>query len=159
MLALFCGCLGATNRPTATSPAKPPPVSTVSSTVSLPSTTYTTSTTSTIPVNATQVCVEARANLTIYQTCRKTSAGQVYLPPQELQRCAQIQEHAGEYARNLYHGLTYCVGIPTGIKAPDNGPSFCKDLQDQEQDNCYLLVRQCSKIREKTLREKCLSGS
>ncbi|MFH0862863.1 MAG: hypothetical protein V1875_07545 [Candidatus Altiarchaeota archaeon] len=155
MLALLGGCLTETEtvQTTTTTTATPaePSTTTTSTATTTPS-----STSTTLAVNGTQLCQEARQNESVYQRCKKAATGQIHLPQSELQRCAQIQQHAGEYARNIYHGLTYCIGLPSGgLPAPGEGASFCKDLPEENQDDCYMTVRQCDKIADPSLRNRC----
>ena len=158
---LVPGCLGASpsGEPAATSVTVQPamPVDTTSPTVS------SSSTSSTLPadeVNRTAVCLEARANRSLYERCRKAASGELFLPQSELRRCAGIQRHAGAYSQAIYNGLQYCVGIPGDGMAGDQAENalFCKDMGQPDRDQCYLSVRMCGPIEDSDVRNRCLSG-
>lgn len=102
------------------------------------------------------VCLEARANQTTYERCKKAASGELSLPRSELRRCADIQHNAGAYSDAFHRGLQACVGIPADGMAGD--ALFCKDLGQPDRDQCYLSVRMCGPIEDPDTRSECQSG-
>ncbi len=102
------------------------------------------------------VCLEARANRSIYERCKKAASGDLSLPRSELRRCAGIQRNAGAYSDSFHRGLQACVGIPADGMADD--ALFCKDLEQPDRDECYLSVRMCGPIEDQDARSECESG-
>jgi len=111
-------------------------------------------------VDSRAICLEARANRTIYERCKMAAVGELSLPQSELRMCAQIQQHAGTYAATIFHGLKFCVGIQEGSLGGDTylGAYFCKDLGQPDRDDCYFSVRLCDQIEDYTLKSQCQSS-
>ncbi|MCX6695463.1 MAG: hypothetical protein NTU61_04130 [Candidatus Altiarchaeota archaeon] len=158
---LTLGCIGA-------SPAEESASTTLATFQPYPTTTLSTASTlftpsSTLPVSEADkraICLEARANRTVYERCKMAASGDLYLPQSELRRCAEIQQHAGAYAEAIFHGLQYCAGVPTSDLyggTPSNA-MFCKDLGQPDRDQCYLSASMCDPIENSDIKNQCLSG-
>jgi hypothetical protein len=106
------------------------------------------------------ICLEARANRTLYERCKMAASGGLSMPQSELRRCAEIQQHAGAYSELIFHGLQNCAGIPAGSTEGDTTGDalFCKDMGQPDRDQCYLSVRMCDLIGDSGLKNQCLSG-
>jgi hypothetical protein len=162
VIILALGCIGlspaeGTTTTLVTIQPMPYPTSTVStvSTLSPPATT--------LPVaeaDQRAICLEARANRTVYERCKMAATGDLSLPQSELRICAEIQQHAGAYSEAIFHGLKYCAGIPSDGMASDpaEGAYFCKDLGQPDRDECYLSVRMCDPIEDFDIKNQCKNG-
>lgn len=98
------------------------------------------------------ICLEARANKSLYDRCKMAASGELFLSQSELRKCAQIQQNAGAYAEAIFHGLQYCVGDPTG------SAFSCNDMGQPDRDQCYLSVSMCDPIEDADVKNQCLSG-
>jgi len=156
---LICGCLSIPPAETTTTTLKK-----TTTPVRLTTTSSSTSTTSTtLVVNKTALCVGARNMEETYVRCRRYLTGNVSGPPSERRTCAEIRKNPRKTSRRIFEGLQNCIGTPgDGIfqRGREEGTSFCKDLEGQSQrDACYLSVRQCDRIFDKTMRQSCLGQS
>lgn len=161
--ALMLGCIEAspngqlTITSYTTAEPKPYPTTTESMTSTLPGPT------STQPVaeaDKAAICLEAQTNKTQYERCKLAATGSLPMPQSELQKCAEIQQHAGAYSELIFHGLQDCVGIPAGGLDGDSsaGGLFCKDMGQPDRDQCYLSVRMCDPIDDSDIKNQCNSG-